>query len=58
MKRFLSSYGWDVAGLVGFASTVAGIWGLGGWPWAAIAGGIPVVAVYLWTEVRVSRRVG
>jgi hypothetical protein len=42
-------------GLGALALVVAGIWGLAGWPWAAIATGLPVGAFYLWGEVRAAQ---
>lgn len=35
-----------------FALILAGIWGLLGWQWAAIAAGLPAFTFYLWGEIR------
>jgi len=37
-------------GLGAWALVVAGVWGLGGWPWGLIAAGLPVSGFYLFGE--------
>lgn len=39
-------------GLSALALIVAGVWGLAGWEWAAIAAGAPFQAFYLVGEAR------
>lgn len=39
-------------GAVSFSAILAGIWGLWGWQWASIAGGLPFFAFYAWGEFR------
>ncbi len=55
MRALLSRYGTDVAGLTAHAAIVAGVWGLGGWPVAAIVAGAPFALFYYWGEYRASR---
>lgn len=43
-------FGWSGLGLV-----LAGVWGLWGWQWAAILGGLPIAAFYVYGEVRALR---
>lgn len=38
-------------GVCGLGLIVAGVWGLGGWPWALIAAGLPPAAFYLYGEI-------
>jgi len=45
----------DVVGLSALLLIVVGVWALAGWPWAAIATGLPVGGFYLWGEVRAAR---
>lgn len=42
----------DAVGLLSLGAIVAGVWGLAGWEWAAIAAGTPPGVFYLWGEVR------
>jgi hypothetical protein len=42
-------------GIGGLVLIVVGIWGLGGWAWAAIAAGLPTGGFYLWGEVQAVR---
>lgn len=42
----------DIVGVVALGLIVAGVWGLLGWEWAAIAAGAPPGAFYLWGEIR------
>lgn len=42
----------DVIGLAALGLVVAGVWGLAGWEWAAIAAGLPIAAFYVWGEAR------
>lgn len=42
----------NVIGIGALALIVIGVWGLWGWQWAAIVGGLPVAGFYLWGEVR------
>lgn len=39
-------------GLMAAALIGGGAWGLGGWPWAALAVGVPLGAFYLYAEAR------
>lgn len=39
-------------GLVGLALIVAGVWGLGGWPYASIVAGLPLAVSYVRGEWR------
>lgn len=43
-------FGWCGLGLV-----LAGVWGLWGWQWAAILGGLPIAAFYIYGEIRAVR---
>ncbi len=43
-------FGWSGLGLV-----LAGVWGLWGWQWAAILGGLPIAAFYVYGEIRAVR---
>lgn len=42
----------DVAGMAGLALVAAGVWGLAGWPWAAVLVGCSFLSVYVLREVR------
>lgn len=44
-----------VVGLGSIGVIVAGVWGLWGWQWAAIVGGLPSASFYLWVEARIAR---
>ena len=48
----------DVVGVGSLGLIVAGIWGLLGWQWAAIAAGLPAAVFYLWGEALKVRRPG
>lgn len=45
-----TAFGWSGLGLV-----LAGVWGLWGWQWAAILGGLPIAAFYVYGEIRAVR---
>jgi hypothetical protein len=51
----LRAHARDLVGLTALALVVAGIYGLAGWQWAAIATGFPVGGFYLWGEVRAAQ---
>lgn len=42
-------------GLAALVVVAAGLWGLFGWPVAAIAIGAPFLAFYLWGEAQLAR---
>lgn len=44
-----------VFGLAAIAVIVAGVWGKWGWEWAAMVGGTPPAAFYVWGEIRSTR---
>lgn len=37
----------EALGVLGLALVVAGVWGLGGWPYAAIVAGLPFAVFYV-----------
>jgi hypothetical protein len=43
-------FGWS-----GLTLMLAGVWGLWGWQWAAILGGLPIAAFYVYGEIRAVR---
>ena len=45
----------NTVGLAGLGLVVAGVWGLGGWEWAAIAAGLPIAAFYSWGQILSAR---
>ena len=45
----------DAIGLGALLLIVLGVWGLAGWPAAAITAGLPVGGFYLWGEIRAAR---
>ncbi len=45
----------SAVGIGAFGLVIAGVWGLWGWPWAAIATGFPPGAFYVWGELRAAR---
>jgi fatty acid desaturase len=45
-----TAFGW-----AGLALVIAGVWGLWGWQWAAILGGLPVAGFYIYGEIRAVR---
>lgn len=46
----------DVLGMIAAALVAAGTWSLWGWAWAALALGVPLLALYFWAEIRRMRR--
>ena len=42
-------------GWAGLALVIAGVWGLWGWQWAAILGGLPIAGFYIYGEIRAVR---
>lgn len=42
----------DLIGLAAWAAVLAGVRGLAGGDWALIAAGAPVLALYVWRELR------
>lgn len=42
----------DALGVGGATLATSGIWSLFGWEWAAIALGLPLVALYVWFELK------
>ena len=46
----------DVTGLAGLLLVCAGVFLLWGPGWACITAGVPIVAAYVWREVRPPRR--
>jgi hypothetical protein len=55
VQQLLRESARSLVGLAALALVVAGIWGLTGWQWAAIATGLPVGGFYLWGEIRAAQ---
>jgi hypothetical protein len=47
----MKAIGRDLAGVTAWGCVVAGVYGLGGWPWAAIFAGASVLSVYIVGEM-------
>lgn len=52
----MSGWARDVVGIGALLGVGAGVYGIAGWPWALISVCAPIVAIYLWGELRPVKR--